>query len=208
MTNSAAGDPTIPDMPKPSRTIPVVDLRFGVATDFPVVHWQARCVEALAEVPGVALVRWVQVSPGRPRRGIASGSSALAIVPMPDILRRLEVDEPKRDGSADPDGDGNVDVLLDVSGRGVPPPVSWASEVWRFRYGEGMHEDPVRAALIDYVRTPGRTRVALVAEPGRLIVGKAGCPGGAASNSTGSCWIPPAGLPQRRSTELIRKSEN
>ena len=39
-------------------------LRVAVATDRQVVRWQARCVEALAAVPGVTLERWIQASSG------------------------------------------------------------------------------------------------------------------------------------------------
>jgi hypothetical protein len=156
-------------MPKPSPTTPR-EIRVAVATEFPLVHWQARCIEALADVNGVVLERWIQVSPGRKRGRARSGSGALKVVVVPDVLSGLDVD-----GSPPGAGewraiDGVVDILLDLSTRGVAQPVSWATEVWRFRYGEGLSADPRLAALVDYVRTPGRTRVALVSEPSGEII--------------------------------------
>ena len=145
------------------------DLRVAVATEFPLVRWQARCIESLAEVPGVTVERWVQVSPGRLHGGARSGSGAVAIVPIPSVLRQLGPDAAPQ-LSAQSALNGKVDILLDLTGRGVALPVPWASEVWRFRYGEAMSADPARAALIDFVRTPGRTRVALVVEPSREVV--------------------------------------
>jgi hypothetical protein len=145
------------------------DLRVAVATEVPLVRWQARCIESLAEVPGVTVERWVQVSPGRLHGGARSGSGAVAIVPIPSVLRQLGPDAAPQ-LSAQSALNGKVDILLDLTGRGVALPVPWASEVWRFRYGEAMSADPARAALIDFVRTPGRTRVALVVEPSREVV--------------------------------------
>jgi hypothetical protein len=156
-------------MPKPSPTAPR-EIRFAVATEFPLVHWQARCIEALADVNGVVLERWIQVSPSRPRGRARSGSGALKVVIVPDVLSGLDLDG-SPSGSSDPRAtDGEVDILLDLSSRGVAQPVHWATEVWRFRYGEGLSVDPRLAALVDYVRTPGRTRVALVSEPSGEII--------------------------------------
>ena len=42
--------------------------------------------------------------------------------------------------------------------------------MWRYGYGPTLSRDPERTALIDYVRGPGTTRVALVSEPSGAIV--------------------------------------
>lgn len=156
-------------MPKPSPTASR-EIRFAIATEFPLVHWQARCIEALADVDGVVLERWVQVSPGRPRGRRGSGSGALEVVVVPDALSSLGRDGSPPQPPEQPAVEGMVDILLDLSSRGVDAPVDWATEVWRFRYGEGLSADPTRAVLVDYVRAPGRTRVALVTEPSGEIV--------------------------------------
>jgi hypothetical protein len=60
--------------------------------------------------------------------------------------------------------------MLDLSSRGLDAPFAWASEVWRFGYGNSLSRDPERVTLVDYVRGPGVTRVALVREPGGAVV--------------------------------------
>ena len=156
-------------MPKLPASASEGTLRVAVATEFPLVHWQARCVEALAAVPGVALEHWLRVTPGR-QRALGSGARALRVVPIPEPLRHLGPDEAFPRESAQTEPDGEVDILLDLTGRGVVMPVPWAGEIWRFRYGDALSSDPARQALVDYVRTPGRTRVALISEPGGAIV--------------------------------------
>jgi hypothetical protein len=147
-----------------------VRLRFAVCTDGPVVQWQARCVERLAAVPGVSLDRWVQL-PADPRlRRLGKDAGALAAVPVPDALRAIVPDEHAVGSSAGPEPVQHVDVLLDLSGRGPVLPVPWASEVWRYGYGTALSRDPERVTLIDYVRGPGVTRVALVSEPSGAVV--------------------------------------
>ena len=139
---------------------PRAGLRFAVATESSPAFWQARCVETLAAVPGVVIDRWIRV-PARPAGGgTASGSRALAVVDAPEPLRILEAD--------DPGGASGVDVLLDLSTGGAPP-ASWAAEVWRFRYGSRASDVAARAALVDYVMTPGRSRVALVGGDGAVL---------------------------------------
>jgi hypothetical protein len=150
-------------------------LRVAVATDVPIVEWQARCIEALAGVPGVSLERWIQVAPAQPAAigGGGTGASASAVVPTPAVLRELDPGngaDPLSTAAADAGANGAVDVLLDLSAGGGAFPVPWASEVWRFRYGDGRSTDPVRALLLDYIRHPGRSRVFLIAEPGGRIV--------------------------------------
>ena len=147
------------------------ELRVAIATDTPIVRWQARCVEALAVVPGVALERWVQL-PERPSR-LKSGSRSRALAPVsvPVELVALAADPVRpAESTLPPAGDPPVDVLLDLSTVGVKLPVPWATEVWRFRYGEALLQDVTRAALLAYVRSPGRTRVALVREPDGSII--------------------------------------
>lgn len=70
-----------------------VRLRVAVSTDGPVVRWQARCVEALAAVPGVALERWVRLSADRPPHRAGTDSGALVAVPVPDTLRALRPED-------------------------------------------------------------------------------------------------------------------
>ena len=41
-------------------------LHVAIATDRPLVRWQARCVEAIAAVPGIVIDRWLQASAVRP----------------------------------------------------------------------------------------------------------------------------------------------
>jgi hypothetical protein len=147
-----------------------VRLRVAVSTDGPIVRWQARCVEALAAVPGVTLECWVQLSADRPPGRARTDSRALTAVPVPDALRALRPEDCTISTPPDSEPARPVDVLLDLTSRGLALPVSWASEVWRFGYGHTLSRDPARAALIDYVRGPGLTRVALVTEPAGAIV--------------------------------------
>ena len=148
-------------------------LLVAVATDAPVVQWQARCIEALAGVPGVTLRRWIQVAPAQPKTvgngGGGMGSLARAVVPTPGVLLELDPEDGVDPVSAEAAAGGEVDVLLDLSAGGASP-VTWATETWRFRYGPGRSMDPVRALLVDYIRHPGRSRVFLVAEPGERVV--------------------------------------
>lgn len=150
-------------------------LRVAVATDVPLVQWQARCIEALAAVPGVSLERWIQVAPAQsPAVGGGgaggTGVASMAVVPTPSVLRELDREDGLDPTSADAAAGGEVDVVLDLSAGGVASPVTWATEVWGFRYGEARSTDPVRALLLDYIRHPGRSRVFLVAEPGERVV--------------------------------------
>ena len=150
-------------------------LRVGVATDVTIVEWQARCIEALAGVPSVSLRRWIQAAPAQSRpigsRGAGgTGVAAIAVVPPPAVLRELDPEDGLGPTSKDTAASGRVDVLLDLSAGGVATPVPWATEVWRFRYGEGLSTDPVRALLLDYIQHPGRSRVVLIAGPGERVV--------------------------------------
>lgn len=145
-------------------------LRVAVATEVPLVRWQALCIEALSDVAGVSFERWFHVAPERGRRTGGGGADALAVVETPDALSDLAPGDGIDGVSADSAFKGEVDILLDLSGRGVPSPVAWATEVWRFRYGEARSTDPVRAALLDYIRNPGRTRVFLLAQPGDRVI--------------------------------------
>ncbi len=145
-------------------------LRFAVATDIPLARWQALCIEGLADVAGVTLERWVRVqSKAGPGAG-SGGTAAMTAAPVPDVLRDLSPENGAHGAGAPATSGRQVDVLLDLSARGIPLPDTRATEVWRFRYGTAWSEDPARAALLDYIRNPGRTQVTLVAEPGDRII--------------------------------------
>jgi hypothetical protein len=165
---TSPGDGLIQSANVQANTMTPGRLRVAVATEVPLVRWQARCIEALALVPGVTIERWIQAVPGQ-RRGAGEGPGALGIVPIPDPIRDLVPDAEPRLSVLD-GADGTADILLDLTGNGVARPDQWAAETWRFRYGERLSADPDRTALVDYVQRPGRTRVALVAEPGGGIV--------------------------------------
>lgn len=145
-------------------------LRVAVCTDGPIVSWQARCVEKLAAVPGVVLDHWVQLSTHRLPGSGPKDSGALALAPVPDALRALSPAEHGVSSPGGPEPAHRIDVLLDLSSRGHALPVSWADEVWHFAYGSTLCRDPAAAALVDYVRGPGVTRLALVTEPTGAVV--------------------------------------
>jgi hypothetical protein len=161
------------DAPSPDP-IPAMarSLRFAVATDMPLARWQALCIEGLADVAGVTLERWVRVprqhGPGAGR----DGAAAMAVSPVPQVLRDLTPEDRARGAAAAAASGGLVDVLLDLSAGGITVSDSRAAEVWRFRYGTVCLEDPASAALLDYIRNPGRTQVTLGAEPGDRIIRK------------------------------------
>ncbi len=144
-------------------------LRTAIATDGGLRYWQARCVEELAAVPGVAVVRWIRLPDDRPGGRPPAESGALAAIPVPDALRTVQPED--RISSMTADGSSpTVDVLLDLTEQGLPTPLPWASEVWRFGYGRDLKQDPSWVALHDYVRGPGVTRAALVSQPSGSIV--------------------------------------
>ena len=144
-------------------------LRIAIATDRPLVRWQARCVESIAGVPGVSIDRWLQASTVRPDDAGRRDAGALTTVDVPDVLLALQ----ERD-AASPDGVGTVpdqpvDILLDLTTDGIAPATP-ATEVWHYAYGHDLGRDPARAALVGYVRSPGVIRVALVSDPSGAIV--------------------------------------
>jgi hypothetical protein len=122
-------------------------LRVGFATDGPILAWQARCLEALTGVDGVRVERWFQGDHEQPWPG-------------DDV-------EPGKESKETP---GQLDILLDLTRLGLRVPPKLAREAWHFSYGPGHLHDPSQAALVDYVRTPGRSKVALVSEPGSRIL--------------------------------------
>jgi hypothetical protein len=147
-----------------------IRLRVSICTDEPVVRWQALCIERLAAVSGVALDRWVQLPAGPSRRMVARDAGALVAVPAPQALCAMS---PGGRATQSAPGSGPThpaDVLLDLSSGGLDSPFAWASEVWRFGYGNSLSRDPERVTLVDYVRGPGVTRVALVSEPGGAVL--------------------------------------
>ena len=134
-------------------------LRIGVATDGGIAAWQARCIESLGGVPGVHLDRWIRLS--------ASAGLAASGMPSAEQVQRLRLPAAMPPG---PGPDGPLDVLLDLTRDGLASPLESATEVWHFAYMGRRIRDPMRAALLDYIRTPGRSTVALVAEPGGRIL--------------------------------------
>jgi hypothetical protein len=145
-------------------------LHVAIATDRPLPAWQARCVEAVAAVPGVTIDHWLERSVVHAADGQRDAGARMT-VPAPDVLHALG---PASDAVA---GDLSeaplqtpVDVLLDLTSEGIVPAVPWASEVWHFAYGTHLGRNPDRAALVGYIRSPGVVRVALVSEPTGAIV--------------------------------------
>ncbi len=130
-------------------------LRIGVATDGPIVAWQAATIEALAAVHGVHLERWIRGSSKRIRSAEAADSPSIA--PVEALFPGV--------ASSGPMVAGALDVLLDLTGEGLPSPFELAPEIWHFAYGKHAMRDPHRAALVDYIATPGHSMVGLVSEP-------------------------------------------
>jgi hypothetical protein len=154
----------------PGRAIPRTPLRVAVATAGPLARWQAACVEALAASPDVVLARWVQLGDERSARRARGASGALAAAPTPEALRDVQRWDGGPTAAAGADESPSIDLLVDLSASGVAVPVPWASRVWRFGYGRALSRDPARTAVFDYVRGSGVTYVALVSEPGGVIV--------------------------------------
>ncbi len=130
-------------------------LRIGVATDGPIVAWQAATIEALAAVRGVHLERWVRGSDKRIRSEQAARTPSIAPAEAPSLAP----------ASPDPTVAGALDVLLDLTGEGLPSRFELAREIWHFSYGKNAMRNPFRAAMVDYIRTPGHSIVGLVSEP-------------------------------------------
>ena len=145
-------------------------LRVAVATDRQVVRWQARCVEALAAVPGVTLERWIQTSSAGRRRRAGADAGALDPVPVPDVLCVLSTDDAATSNPTIAASSRRVDILLDLTSQGLASSMPGAAEVWRYGYGPALSRDPDRAALIEYVRGSGVTRVGLVSESTGIII--------------------------------------
>src|SRR3954447_25439973 len=134
------------------------ELRFAPARAGPPHAWQVRGTEALVAGPGVRVGDWIRQAGRRPGGGTRSGRRALAAVEAPDGMRSVADREPQPGGTpACP-----ADVVVDLTMAGIAPEVVGSAEVWRYRYGDDLGDDPAREALLDYVRHPGRTRVALV----------------------------------------------
>ena len=147
-------------------------LRYAVATDGPIVLWQARCVDALGAEPTVTIERWLVAALAADARETAAGIRALEPTAVPNALHGLPPEELLVGTDATPPAasGATVDVLVDLSTVGLDLPVPWASEVWRFGYGRALSTDPARSALIEYARGSGSTRVALVSRPSGEIV--------------------------------------
>lgn len=136
-------------------------IRFGIATDGPILAWQGRAIEALAGVAGVAITRWDRLAPADGADVIGTGSGARRIVAVPACLIGLP------SGS---DVAGGVDILLDLTAVGVPATHAESSETWRFGYGPTDSRDVAATALFEYVTTPTQARVTLVAEPSGVVL--------------------------------------
>ena len=145
----------------------MVGLSVSVATAGPILAWQADCITALAAVPGLSIDGWVRLP--CERASSASGSGPLAPVATPSALDHLG--DPSAESAADP----STDVIVDLTQGALSYPVAGESDVWYFGYGPSRLRDAMRSSLIDRLRTPGRSYVALLAEPG-----SAGHPGGLA----------------------------
>ena len=144
-------------------------LHVAIATDRPFVRWQARCVEAIAAVPGVVIDRWLQASVVRPDDSGRLDAGALMTEDVPDILFALQERDAASPGVGAIVPDQPVDILLDLTTDGIAPATP-ATEIWHYAYGRDLGRDPARAALIGYVRSPGVIRVALVSDPSGAIV--------------------------------------
>jgi hypothetical protein len=142
-------------------------LTVAVATEGAPVAWQARCIEALAAVPGVRVQRWVTVPAQRPASRPAT-AGALAPVAIPEPLRTIQAEDL---GSIRGQGEGpSVGVLLNLTPRVMGHLAPWAAEVWHFGYGTELARDPARVVLVDYVRGRRVTYAALVSEPGGTVL--------------------------------------
>ncbi len=144
-------------------------LLVGVISSRSLFRWQARCIEALAAVPGVKLERWLQVPADLPPGSARRAAGAMVVAPVPDVLLALRRDDQTLSPPALDDGQ-RLDVVLDLTFGGMEASIPLASEWWRFGYGMDLIRDPARAALVDYVRGPGVTRVALVSDPAGVII--------------------------------------
>src|SRR6478735_5623685 len=144
-------------------------LHVAVATDRPFVRWQARCVEAIAAVPGVVIDRWLQASAVRRDDSGRLDAGALMTEDVPDILLALQERHAASAGVGASVPDQAVDILLDLTTDGITPSTP-ATEIWHYAYGRDLGRDPARAALIAYLRSPGVVRVALVSDPSGAIV--------------------------------------
>ena len=155
-----------------SRAMSGSAIRVGVVTSGLVAAWQARCVDELAATPGVSIARWLERTPTRSGNEQAS-SGARSSVAVPEALAVLRDGSPEAEpGSRTPDGadaNGAVEILIDLTAEASGRPV-WAGEVWRFGYGPTLTRDAPRAALVDYVRAAGKTRVGLIAEPAGSVI--------------------------------------
>jgi hypothetical protein len=160
-----AGRAGHPDRSATSHALTVV-----IATDDPITAWQMRCIDRLAAVAGVTVVGWVQ-SAGRhsdhDNAAALEGEATRAVSTALENVRRYRDPSAVRAHLVD---DAQVDVCLDLTDLGMDGAPAWAAERWRFRFGDGLNEDPAHAALVGYIRGPGVTRVALVSEPAGVIL--------------------------------------
>ena len=146
-------------------------LQVGVVTSRPLAVWQIACVEHLASVPGVRLVLWLDRAPSAADPPPAQAGPR-SVGTVPDALRGMPPVGADALTSLSPrpgDDRPNVDVLVDLTAPGIGVP-SWAGEIWRFGYGPALQRNAARAAIIDYIRGAGMTRVALVRQPDGPVI--------------------------------------
>jgi len=141
-------------------------LLVAIATSGRIAQWQVSCIEELAAVPGVSIVRWLRSSDGDDRNASRAEASAI-----PATLLAIATDDEKGpDPALDGSPDTAVDLVVDLTERGIGSPAPWAREIWRFGFGRVLARDLMRIVLEDYVRGPGITRVALVRHPDDTVI--------------------------------------
>jgi hypothetical protein len=145
-------------------------LHVAISTDRPLVRWQARCVESIAAVHGVFIDRWIETSTTASDDAGRRDAGALTTVDLPDALLAFRERDPAAPAHAGTLPEPRIDILLDLTTGGVAALTTAATEVWHYAYGHVLGRDPVRAALLGYVRSPGVIRVALVSDPSGTIV--------------------------------------
>ncbi len=122
-------------------------------------------------MPGVVITRWIEQEPAQPqaRPAVAGPRSPVAVPDALTGLRAGRADAGSGDGAAGDATPGDVEVLIDLGTESAALP-AWAGEAWRFGYGPMLDRHSARAALVDYVRAAGRTRVGLVREPAGTVI--------------------------------------
>jgi O-antigen/teichoic acid export membrane protein len=142
-------------------------IRFVIGTDGPALsNWQAACLNALLETPGVSIEAWIHR--GHPTKKPSVAADAMKTAPADALLRRLPPAGLAGGSAATP---GTFDILLDLTDDDHDGFHDLgAVEVWRFAYGEHGSGDAVRVAMGDVIRGAGVTRVALITGPDQAVL--------------------------------------